>query len=596
MNKRKSVNRRFIFIYIRQLLFVGMLLLAIILTVMYVAFDKLNQLEQERDFAKSGLPMLMNSLSEKDGKITFDPELLDQVREQGGWLQLMNDRDQVIAEFETPDDVPSEYHSGELTSYWTGARPFPYGLYVWIQERNGKLYTLIYGVQNLITEMKEDLLQSARFKNGEVQMTKELTAQISQLSAWVQVLNGKGTEVASYNKPPDGPSQYAVHDIILRTQYPERYASQLESVYDPATGYTWLLHLPLSHKDSNVPQDPYLAMIYIFVISLCILLVIIIILLALLALWYGHRFGTPILHMIDWLRHLAEGRFIEPVDRRGNTRSMNRSGRMKRRFKAYAEMIDSLNHLTASLQKNEQIRKQLETTREEWIAGVSHDLKTPLSSIMGYAHVLESNAYEWRQEEIQEFAGIIREKSIHMDEMIDDLNLTYRLNNHAVPMQRVEIEMNEFIGKMVQQMQQHPQHNHQPIQFVSADQPIYYPVDVKYFRRILENLLANAQSHNPPGTPIQVMVETDPEGIFRIQIQDQGLGMDEATAQRLFERYYRGTPTENQPQGTGLGMAIARQLVLEHDGHIKVQSQVGVGTAILLKFRQSACGGQGSGS
>ncbi|MFD0620423.1 sensor histidine kinase [Paenibacillus sp. GCM10027629] len=589
MNKRMSVNRRFIFIYIRQLLFVGMLLLTLILTVLFVAFDKLNKLEQERDFAKSGLPMLMNSLSEKDGKITFDPELLDQVREQGGWLQLINERNQVIADFETPDDLPSQYNPGELTSYWTRERPFPYGLYVWIQERKGNLYTLIYGVNNPIAQMKRTLLQSVELKNGKIQITGSLAAQISQLSGWVQVINAEGLEIASYHKPADGPSQYAVHDIILRTQYPERYASQLESVFDPATGNTWLVHLPIQNDASGAPQDPYLAMIYVFVISLCILLGIIIILLAIIALWYGHRFGTPILHMIDWLKHLAQGRFMEPVDRKGYARSMNRSGRMKRRFQTYAEMIDSLHYLTESLQKNELIRKQLETTREEWIAGVSHDLKTPLSSIMGYAHVLESNAYEWRQEEIQEFACIIREKSFHMDEMIDDLNLTYRLNNHAVPMQKVEIEMNEFIGKMVLQMQQHPQHEQRQIQFVPAAQPIYYPVDVKYFRRILENLLANAQLHNPPDTHIQVMMAIEEDGAFRIEIQDKGLGMDEATVDRLFERYYRGTPTENLHQGTGLGMAIARQLVHEHDGHIEVESQVGVGTTISLLFRQSTC-------
>jgi len=587
MNKRKNVNRRFIFIYIRQLLFVGVLLLALILTVLYVAFDKLNQIEQERDFAKSGLPLIIDSLSEKDGKIAFNPEILAKVREQGGWLQLINEQGQVIADFGTPDEVPSQYGPGELTSYWTGDHSFPYGLYVWIQERQGSLYTLLYGIHNPLAQLEKSLLQSVKLKNGKIHMTDPFAVQLSDLSAWVQVIDAKGLEIASYNKPVGGLGQYTVSDMILRTQYPERYGSQLASVFDPEKGHTWLLHLPVPSDSSGVPQDPYLAMIYVFVISLCILLAIIILLLAALALWYGHRFGTPILHMIDWLHHLAQGRFKEPVDRRGNARSMKRSGRMKRRYQAYADMIDSLHHLTESLQKNEQIRKQLETTREEWIAGVSHDLKTPLSSIMGYAHVLESNAYEWRQEEIQEFACIIREKSSHMDEMIDDLNLTYRLNNHAVPMQRVDIEMNEFIGKMVQQIEQHPQHEHLPIQFVPAAQSIYYPVDVKYFRRILENLLANARLHNPPDTQVRVILDNDAMGMFRIQIQDQGLGMDKTTVERLFERYYRGTATENLHQGTGLGMAIAGQLVHEHDGRIEVESRIGEGTTIFLIFRQS---------
>jgi signal transduction histidine kinase len=128
------------------------------------------------------------------------------------------------------------------------------------------------------------------------------------------------------------------------------------------------------------------------------------------------------------------GRLEEPTDRKGRSPSRTSGGKWRRPYRLFPGVIASLNDLTRTLRQNEEMRRRLEQTREEWIAGVSHDLKTPLASIKGYAHMLEAPEYRWSDEEVREFAGVILEKSGYMEALIDDLSLTYRLKNGALPL------------------------------------------------------------------------------------------------------------------------------------------------------------------
>lgn len=93
------------------------------------------------------------------------------------------------------------------------------------------------------------------------------------------------------------------------------------------------------------------------------------------------------------------------------------------------------------------MRQVLQQTREEWITGLTHDLKTPLSSIYGYALLLESNQYNWTDRDIQQFGSVMKEKSQYMTTLIDDLSLTYQLKNNSLPAQHVNVEINQFVQK-----------------------------------------------------------------------------------------------------------------------------------------------------
>ena len=101
----------------------------------------------------------------------------------------------------------------------------------------------------------------------------------------------------------------------------------------------------------------------------------------------------PIIHTIKWIVNLSKGRFEEPRNRKGRPRSRNKKGKRKQPYRLFTEVFELMEQLTETLKKDEQNRKKIQTTREEWIAGLSHDLKTPLSTIYGYSMMLESPNY-----------------------------------------------------------------------------------------------------------------------------------------------------------------------------------------------------------
>ena len=153
-------------------------------------------------------------------------------------------------------------------------------------------------------------------------------------------------------------------------------------------------------------------------------------------------------------------------------------------------------------------------------------------------------------------------------------------------MEREECDVAELVRRSVLSFLDDPRYAGMRVTLSGPDSPILYPVDPKWFRRIVDNVLANAVLHNPPDTEVRLSVNPLGSAGFTLEIEDRGRGMDEDTVRRLFERYYRGTNTEGAGNGTGLGMAIAKQLVLEHGGEIEVQSEEGRGTRVLLTFGQ----------
>jgi len=411
-----------------------------------------------------------------------------------------------------------------------------------------------------------------------------LLENVKDAGGWIQVLNGQGQEVFQYHRPDSVPSKYAPGLLLEYRAYPEKYGFKVYSWYDRVDGQdlTWLLGVPYRNVSTLKTIAPYLLIVLVFITSIVVTIVI--------ALLFGRRLGAPLLHMMRWLQGLGQGVYEEPLDTNGAPESRLRGGELKRPFRLYKEVISALIHLSSVLNLAQTERKRLEQTREEWITGVSHDLKTPLSSVKGYGDLLAATQYDWSAQEVRQFGSTIVEKAMHMQDLIEDLGLTFRLKNEGLPLVTVPIDVIEMVRRSVIDLVNRP--NSQPVHiaFESSEQTTTYPLDGKLFTRALGNLLANAELHNPANTKIVVRAGSQPlagmtyPGIL-IEIADDGKGLDEETVLHLFDRYYRGTNTsERDSQGSGLGCAIAKQLIEAHGGTVEVYSTVGIGTTFYISL------------
>lgn len=290
-------------------------------------------------------------------------------------------------------------------------------------------------------------------------------------------------------------------------------------------------------------------------------------------LFYGYYVALPMADIILRIQRLAKGNY-EALPKRRFSNPANH---------LYREVYRNLAALTETLQQEEKRRKEFEKQRQEWAAGVTHDLKTPLSYITGYTDMLLSKQHPWTEEEKEEFLCIMKEKAKYMEELINDLGLAFQMEQSPMALQGMEkIELAEFMRRILAEAASMPKAREDDLEIQVSDSPIYIQGNRKLLHRAFSNLLVNSIVHNPPGTKITVQLA---EGqMAEIQIADNGSGMDEEDTKHLFDRYHRGTSTDAHVGGTGLGMAIVKQIITAQGGSVQVESEPGKGTVFLVRL------------
>ncbi|MGO3170133.1 MAG: sensor histidine kinase [Bavariicoccus seileri] len=289
-------------------------------------------------------------------------------------------------------------------------------------------------------------------------------------------------------------------------------------------------------------------------------------------LFYGYYFARPMYDVLNRIETLSNGEYLIPKQKKQFLSS-----------RVYQDVNTNLESLSVTLQENEKKREEFDKLRQEWAAGVTHDLKTPLSYISGYTDILLSEKHTWSDEEKNEFLQMIKEKSKHMEELISDLSIAFRMDQSLDIKKRSEkIELVELLRRVLAESANTPSDKENSFEFVECGEPIYMKGDVQLLKRVFTNLIVNAIEHNPSGTLIKISIKKEAQAV--IVIEDNGKGMDSYTVSHLFDRYYRGTSTETPTEGTGLGMAIVQQIVTAFEGSIDVKSELNHGTTFMVKL------------
>lgn len=433
------------------------------------------------------------------------------------------------------------------SSYLGKERIFPY--------QNPTYYTL-------------DFADNIRYENDQVSIAKNKLDDLEEGQIWIQVLDENGTEIYSKFKPEKVPTHYTPAEII---RY-HKFTGALEN----STIYVGMLEKGNRHLSYIIGYpEKVIGKAYInyrtetLLRDVLLVIVSIVIVVTLIALIFGYffsrRLAKPIVQLIEGIQKLAKGDFWRRDQVKG----------------VYKTVFENLNELSDTLQSNEAERRKLEKMREEWITNITHDIKTPLSSIKGYSELLQD--YELDAKEKNRYVDIILNKSAYIEHLIDDLNLTYKLKGNVFLLKKSEANLVEIVRESVIQILNHPLYEETNLDFSTETEQVLFSCDKTLIQRALMNLIYNAIVHNPPDTFIQVFIGQEKETI-KVWIEDNGNGIEEGELEDLFSRYYRGTNTGEAHKGSGLGLAIAKQIVEAHGGKIFVESKLGEGTRITLIF------------
>lgn len=230
--------------------------------------------------------------------------------------------------------------------------------------------------------------------------------------------------------------------------------------------------------------------------------------------------------------------------------------------------------------KNITENEKLNNMRKEFVANVSHELKTPLCSIKGYSETILDRELE--KEEIAKFAKVINDEANRMDRIVADLLQLSRFDYNKSILNRTKINIDDLAKQVVENMQyvaKEKQHNLKCVVNMIPG-PVY--VDKDGLQQVMINILSNSVKYTPDGGEITVYVGAA-GGKAYLKFVDNGMGIPEKDLKRIFERFYRVDKARSrQMGGTGLGLSIVKEIVEAHEGTIEIKSEVGIGTEVIV--------------
>jgi two-component system, OmpR family, phosphate regulon sensor histidine kinase PhoR len=234
--------------------------------------------------------------------------------------------------------------------------------------------------------------------------------------------------------------------------------------------------------------------------------------------------------------------------------------------------------------------RRLEKMRSEFVANVSHELKTPIAAVKGFAETLMNGAMH-DTETARAFLKIIYDESERLNRLIGDILELSKVESRRVPLRFSPVQLYTSVERSFEMMGSEAAHKSIELT-MDVPEDIFVEADEDRLHQILINLISNGINYTPEGGKVRVSAEpiwTDKEqeeyDRIRIQISDTGIGIPKKDIPRIFERFYRVDKARSRSSGgTGLGLSIVKHIVELHRGTIRVESKVGMGTTFIIEL------------
>ena len=225
---------------------------------------------------------------------------------------------------------------------------------------------------------------------------------------------------------------------------------------------------------------------------------------------------------------------------------------------------------------------KLDNMQKELVADVSHELKTPITSIMGYADTLLEGGYD--EETQTKFLNVIASESRRMARLVTDLLTLSRYDSNKKKTRKETFDLGDLVKRCQEKLAiEIKKKGHKVTSFVTADVPPVY-ADKDDIERVVLNILTNSIKYTPDNGEIKIYVGFVYNDAY-IKIFDNGIGIPEDDLSRIFERFYRVDKARTREMGgTGLGLSIAKEILDKNGGSIDIKSEVGKGTEVVIRI------------
>jgi signal transduction histidine kinase len=226
--------------------------------------------------------------------------------------------------------------------------------------------------------------------------------------------------------------------------------------------------------------------------------------------------------------------------------------------------------------------KQKERIKTEFISVVSHELRTPMTVIRGYSTLLAEGKLGELNEKQKEYINKINTETGQLLELANDMLDIQKFESGKIDLKYEKTDMAEFVKKFVDDSMEEFQKKGLTLGMENNLKKNFANIDVKYFSRVVTNLLSNAYKYTEKGEVKVFLVNPDEEHIV-IAVKDTGIGIKEESLGHLFERFYQADGVlQRKQEGSGLGLSIIKRVAEAHSGMVWVESKLGVGSTFYV--------------
>lgn len=277
----------------------------------------------------------------------------------------------------------------------------------------------------------------------------------------------------------------------------------------------------------------------------------------------SRRLSRPILTITEASTLIAKGQKQVTVPTDTSIEEINQLGR-------------TFNDMSSKVEANEERMK-------EFVANVSHELRSPLTSIKGFVEALIDNKGKTPEAQ-QRFLTIINNETDRLSQLVNDLLILSRSEEEIISLKPEVIELKEFIENVLTSFHSRAEENSINMEVISEENSISLKIDLNSLHQIIVNLVDNALKYSPLGGNVSISLK-ESEEMISISICDSGLGIPERDLPHIWDRFYRvDKDRSRETGGTGLGLAIVKKLTEKNGGQVEAESVFGKGSIFSVRF------------
>ena len=378
----------------------------------------------------------------------------------------------------------------------------------------------------------------------------ELENELETNSNWFKVLDKNLNVILESDNAPANKNHYSEKEIEYMT-YPyknELFIEKYQYVNNEGIKRTAIIKSKDLYTNSFFKKMNILTKVAFGVFGAAYIICLIIFVIVL-----RRKFYEPLEKLNKAMELLAEGKRKKPIDYSGP--------------REFVDICDRFNVMVSKLEDSENQRKKLMNDKERMMADISHDLKTPITSIQGYAKALSDGIIPDGDKD--KYIKIIYEKSKKLTDLINIFHEYSKLEHPDFNLTLEKVDLSEYLRAYIALKYEDIVESGFNIEVDIPEEEMEMKIDKIQLQRVFDNILGNSIKHNEKGTNIYVSLEKKSDS-YEIIIADDGKGIPKEIASNIFEAFTVGDESRNSRQGSGLGLAIAKTIVELHEGTIEL--------------------------